>query len=160
MSDPIILFLIWFVVFCCLSFITIVASRGKYVAIFLLFCLCAFNAVTMRYQLYTPIPDLPPKQIEFLYNFHKLKTEKDQKVYIVLGISRTSDNKELIYQFPYIGNEKVKEGLDKLKKGIVEQTSGVGPYVLDKTSKQQGTLGPIIKSHEIYERLKKRVEQQ
>lgn len=62
---------------------------------------------------FKPIERFPPKEIEYVYNMHKVDW-KEKEMIIVLWVTENDSNREFLYVFPY--SEEIKKKLDELQK--------------------------------------------
>jgi len=124
-------FIIWFGIFMLLAILFGVATgRWRYLTLILSALIFFVAATHERMTFYTPIDGLPNPSIHFEYNHHKVHFQ-DDKMYVLVWITNVDNEAELLYNFPYEGNEKLKQELDRLKQDIEAHRKGNGPYQMN-----------------------------
>lgn len=134
----------------------------KSLTIVLLACVFLLVAIKERNQIFDPVAGIPDSSIEFIYRHHTMKATEDG-YFVYLWITRVDNKQEVMYAFPYIGNETTKNEFDKLKNLIDQRKASIGSYrMLDPKKDKLGEtyrrepheLVYIIRNIRKYENLK------
>lgn len=122
-------FIFWLVIFLVTSSLVIAPKSIQIRAISMFVFAGLFFGLIYHDRLvgFTPVDDVPPPMINYVYNMHKVHIVNGE-IYVLLWISDLDKHSEVVYNFPLKGNEDLRKDLDRLRKRIQEQKMSPGPY--------------------------------
>lgn len=122
-------FLFWLTIFLITSVLVIAPKSVQVRAISMFVFAGLFFGLIYHDRLvsFTPVDDVPPPMVNYVYNMHKIHIVDDE-IFVLLWISDIDKHSEVVYNFPLKGNEDLRQDLDKLRKKIKEEKMANGPY--------------------------------